>query len=81
MGVQIKFHQDICNGCGICASGVCFVDAITVSGKARRNSEICRACGRCAEICPQKAMTLEITDDAIKKSIERVDSLVDLKRE
>lgn len=80
-GVQINFHQDLCNGCSICASGVCFVDAITVDGKARRNSGICRACGRCAEICPQKAVKLEITDDAIKKSIERVDSLVDLKRE
>lgn len=78
-GVQIKFNQDLCRGCGICASGICFVDAITVDEKARRNSGMCRACGRCVEICTQKAFTLEITDDAVEKSIERVDSLVDLK--
>jgi ferredoxin len=79
-GVQISYEEELCNGCGLCASGICFVDAIKVDGKAQRDESLCRICGRCAEICPQKAVRIEIDVDAVKKSVERVEPLVDVKK-
>ncbi|MCE5213316.1 MAG: hypothetical protein LLF83_01165 [Methanobacterium sp.] len=81
VGVEITLNEERCNGCGLCAQGICFLDAITLNGKAIRNSEICRICGRCVEIYPQKALTIKIKDDAVKKSIERIKPLVDIQSE
>jgi ferredoxin len=77
-GVEIIFNQDLCNNCGLCARGICFVDAITRDDITKRNSDKCRICGRCVEICPQNALTIKIKDDALQRSIERVNPLVDL---
>ena len=47
-----------------------------VDGKAVK-SELCRACGRCAMICPQKSIEIEISDpDFIEKTRDRIRSYV-----
>jgi len=56
-GVKIEWEEELCTGCGLCAQGTCFLDAITIrEGKAQRDPRKCRLCGRCAEICPQNAI-------------------------
>ncbi len=80
--VEITFNEDICNGCALCAQDVCFVDAITVmDGNTKRDEEKCRICGRCAEICPKGAVKIKIHGDALKRSLERVEALVDVESE
>jgi ferredoxin len=80
-GARINFDENVCSGCGKCAK-VCFIDAITVlDGKAKIDVEKCRICGRCAEICSKDAIIIEISDEAVKHSIERVEPLVDVKIE
>lgn len=80
-GARINFDENVCSGCGKCAK-VCFIDAITVlDGKAKIDVEKCRICGRCAEICSKDAIIIEISDEAVKYSIERVEPLVDVKIE
>ena len=82
VGVEIKFNEDKCNGCGLCAKEVCFVDAICISeGKAKRNDKKCRICGRCAEICPKNAIIIKMDDISFKRSLERVEPLVDIESE
>lgn len=78
-GIQITFNEDICNGCGLCAEDVCFLDAIKIKdGKPKRDDQKCRICGRCAEKCPKKAVIIQITEYAVKRSLERVEPLVDV---
>jgi ferredoxin len=78
-GVDVRV-TDACVGCGTCTEGVCFVDAITlVDGRAKIGAE-CRACGRCIDICPNDAIELILEHDGIvEESIQRVDSVVDVK--
>jgi ferredoxin len=81
-GVEITFNPELCNGCGLCANNTCFVDAITIiDGKAKRNDNNCRICGRCVEICPRGAVKIVMHDTAIKNSLERVEHLVDVEQE
>jgi ferredoxin len=81
-GVEITFNEKNCTGCGLCAKNLCFVDAIRIrDGKANRNSKECRICGRCAEICPQNAIIIKMDDNSLKRSLERVEPLVDVRLE
>lgn len=81
-GVRIIFNEDNCNGCGLCAEDTCFLDAITIiDGKAKRDEEKCRICGRCAEICPRNAVIIRMDEDAVKRSLNRVEPLVDVESE
>jgi ferredoxin len=82
VGVEIKFNDKLCIGCGNCARDICFVEAINLeNGKAKINLEKCRGCGRCAEVCLEGAVTVEMEADAVERSIERVEQLVDVKSE
>lgn len=82
VGVEINFNEDLCNGCGVCAKDVCFLEAIIIeNGKAKKDMKKCRVCGRCAEVCLRGAVTIEITDDAVERSIQRVEPLVDVESE
>jgi ferredoxin len=77
-GVSVYVTED-CIGCGTCIKGICFVDAITLVNNRAHISEECRACGRCVDICPQQAIKIKIEDkEFIKKSIEKIDSLIDI---
>lgn len=81
-GVTINWDKDQCTGCGICAQGICFLDAINLHrGKVQRDSDKCRMCGRCAENCPQNAITIKLASDAVERSLERIKPLVDVKTE
>ncbi|MCC7563430.1 MAG: 4Fe-4S binding protein [Methanobacterium sp.] len=81
-GVRIIFNEDNCNGCGLCAEDTCFLDAITIiDGKAKRDEEKCRICGRCVEICPRNAVIIKMDEDAVKRSLNRVEPLVDVESE
>ncbi len=81
-GVEIKLNEALCVGCGKCTKDICFVEAISVeNGKAIIDMIKCRCCGRCAEICSSGALTVQMDEDAVKHSIKRVESLVDVKLE
>jgi formate hydrogenlyase subunit 6/NADH:ubiquinone oxidoreductase subunit I len=68
-----------CIGCGLCAEGVCFVDAIRMDGERAVISANCRGCGRCTETCPVDAIELSLDEELfMRQSIERLSSLVEL---
>lgn len=62
-----------------CARSVCFVEAIQVQdGRADIGAQ-CRACGRCAEVCPGGAIELQVAEPAyLERSLERILGVVDL---
>ncbi|MFH1179694.1 MAG: 4Fe-4S binding protein [Candidatus Bathyarchaeota archaeon] len=76
-GVEVTVTYG-CVGCGTCVD-VCFIDAIKlIDGKAVISGE-CRGCGRCVEACPQKAITITIDPQSIGKTIDRIESSVDVR--
>jgi ferredoxin len=70
---------DRCVGCGTCTQDVCFVDAIHLENGHAFISNACRGCGRCVEVCPERAIELSI-DDArfVENTIARLSPLVDV---
>lgn len=82
VGVEIDFNENFCSACGLCTKDICFLEAINIiKGKIKRDQDKCRICGRCVEICPKGAVTIKIHDDSVKRSLERVEPLVDVKLE
>lgn len=80
IGVELKFQEDKCSGCGRCLEDVCFVNALQLeNGNAIIDRNKCRICGRCAEICNNDALKIEMSSDAVKKSVYCIEELVDLK--
>lgn len=78
-GVELLVTED-CIGCGICAEGICFCDAIQVVNQKAVISDECRGCGRCVDVCPQQAIRLMVNDQTyIEKVISRLSLSVDLK--
>ncbi|WJI08769.1 4Fe-4S ferredoxin [Methanobacterium sp. CWC-01] len=81
-GVVLEFKPDLCTGCGNCTQGSCFVNALTmVDGKLEIDREKCRVCGRCAEICSAGAISIKMGENAIRRSVESVETLVDVEEE
>jgi hypothetical protein len=77
-GVAVSVN-DACSGCGACADGVCFVDAITVVDGRAAIGEQCRGCGRCAEVCPTGAIEVTLDrHDFLDECIQRITPLVDV---
>ena len=60
-GVEVTVN-DQCIGCGQCADGICFVDAIQIKYGRAIIGENCKGCGRCVEVCQQDAINLNIRD-------------------
>jgi len=54
--------DDNCNLCGECVEeGICHVGAISLgTTKVEIDSDLCVACGRCAEVCPLDAISFQI---------------------
>lgn len=77
-GVSVQV-SDLCLGCGTCAEGVCFVDAIQVVEGHAQIGEGCRGCGRCVEVCPNDAIRLTIHESTyIDQVIERLSQKVNV---
>jgi len=78
-GVQVTV-TDRCEGCGTCAEGICFVDAISLNERGwAQISEACRGCGRCVEVCPNQAIELSVDDQTfLSQTIDRLTSIVDV---
>lgn len=77
-GVEVTVSED-CTGCGICAEGICFAEAIQVTNGRAEISLECRGCGRCVEICPEEAIQLTFNGESDFDTIQkRLDELVDL---
>jgi ferredoxin len=57
--------DESCNLCGACIEeGICHVMAVSLGEtRAEIDRERCVACGRCAEVCPQRAITFQIDPD------------------
>jgi len=82
VGVVLEFNRDLCTGCGNCMQGTCFVDALTlVDAKAEIDREKCRGCGRCAEVCSTGALSIKMGEDAVRRSVESLEPLVDVEEE
>jgi Fe-S-cluster-containing hydrogenase component 2 len=53
------------------------MQAIAIVDKKAVISEFCRACGRCAIVCPNGAIELKITDpEFVEKTLDRIRSYV-----
>jgi ferredoxin len=78
-GIHMEVGET-CTGCGICTSGLCFVDAIHIEkGRAVIDQNRCRGCGRCAEACPQGAVSLVAEErGCIEAAIRQISQSVDL---
>lgn len=78
-GVEVVV-TDRCVGCGACTRDVCFVGAITVNDDhALIDADACRGCGRCADVCPNGAITITVTDAAYAdRAYRRILSRVDV---
>ncbi|HDM23350.1 disulfide reductase [archaeon] len=58
-----EVNEEICSGCGVCAS-ICPYSAIEiVEGVARVNEILCAGCGTCSAACPSGAMQLRNIED------------------
>jgi ferredoxin len=69
--------DDECVGCGTCAEGVCFVDAIRLNDGRAVISDACRSCGRCVEVCPQGAIKLSFERGAVvDEAVQQLSTLV-----
>ncbi len=78
-GVNVEV-TDACVGCGTCTQDdVCFVNAIQlINGRAVISSE-CRGCGRCVEVCPERAIALTVDNKSyVEDSVESIDSVIDV---
>jgi ferredoxin len=77
-GVSIHVTER-CIGCGTCAKGVCFVDAIRLVDGRIQISDECKACGVCVQVCPQHAIEIHIDDQQfVERTISRLSRSVDV---
>ena len=76
-GVNVRV-TDGCSGCGICADGICFVNAISMVDGVAVLSNACRGCGRCALACPLDAIVVEYDTGAVDLAAGNIRALVDV---
>ncbi|MBI9074003.1 MAG: 4Fe-4S binding protein [Desulfatibacillum sp.] len=59
-------------GCRACEEA-CFAGAIRVHGGRAEISEACRGCGRCVTVCPNQAVSLEVSGHGLPEGLsERI---------
>jgi Fe-S-cluster-containing hydrogenase component 2 len=76
-GVEVVVEEN-CSGCELCTNGICFTNAILMENGRAKITQECRGCGRCVEICPEKAISLTINGRAdFREVISRLDKLID----
>ena len=75
-GIQVELHEDKCKKCKKCLMGVCMFKAIDMKdGRISIDSDICRGCGLCVNVCKFDAITIEYDDETIENVIKRMDNL------
>ena len=71
----ILIDQEICKGCGKCASA-CPFGVIHMEGKlVVLNADECRGCNACVDTCPFDAMTSVTTDDIKDESLKEFEGV------
>jgi ferredoxin len=76
-GVDIKVN-DNCTGCKTCVS-TCMFDGIRYKNGKAYKTEDCTFCGRCADVCPEKAIEITFKEERLSDGIKHFTRLVDLK--
>ena len=75
-GVDISVG-DSCIGCGKYPE-TCMFGGITLEGHIAVLNEECRACGRCAEVCPSQAIQVSLDENHVKHAIDLLSPIVDV---
>jgi len=78
-GVTTEIDAKLCDGCGICAEK-CFAAEMRIENGIAVIGDDCKACGRCVELCPRKAITLRFEDEEklYRTLVERVKAVADV---
>lgn len=79
-GIELVYNQEFCTLCGACAEDKCFVDALSMeNGKIKIDNTRCRICGRCVDSCEHNGLSILMDSDAVSRSLEHVEKLVNVK--
>lgn len=79
-GIELVYNQEFCTLCGACAKDKCFVDALSMeNGKIKIDNTRCRICGRCVDSCEHNGLSILMDSDAVSRSLEHVEKLVNVK--
>jgi UDP-glucose 4-epimerase len=81
-GLRIVIDNKRCTteNCNICISE-CFTGALSFCEKGLVwNGALCKGCGRCATVCPPKAISLEIKniDEAVSEIMGRIKERINI---
>ncbi|MBN1636738.1 MAG: 4Fe-4S binding protein [Deltaproteobacteria bacterium] len=78
-GISVQLDENKCNGCGICAQH-CFVAAIDMVEGIPRLSESCKSCGRCVDVCPENALSLNLApaEELFDQIMIRINKVADI---
>ncbi|MBP7583818.1 MAG: 4Fe-4S binding protein [Spirochaetes bacterium] len=78
-GVSISIDASLCDGCGICVEKCFAAEMKLADGKASPSND-CKACGRCAELCPRDAIAIVFEDEEklYRTLVERVKAVADV---
>ena len=61
-GLRVSIDKSRCTKCGVCVKE-CFTEALTIGEEGIAwNETLCKGCGRCATVCPEKVISLEVDD-------------------
>ncbi len=79
-GLRVLIDNDACTRCGLCVKE-CFTRALDLGdGGVSWNDSLCKGCGHCATLCPQKAITIAVddVDDAVNEIMGRLNERVNI---
>lgn len=79
-GLEIGIEPDLCIGCGACTDEkICMTNNIELIDNKAVMGEYCVGCGRCYEVCPTRAIFMNITDrNFMDETIRRIKEKVDI---
>jgi UDP-glucose 4-epimerase len=79
-GLHIEVDQEKCNGCESCMEVCVFKGMEMIDDKAHIREKYCLGCGRCANTCPNDAISIEIDDKSrLDEFIKKIETYVDVR--